>query len=173
MDELGICTQITAIMSNVTGITKAFDYNKTPPQLNSEDLPASVPLIGPMPSRDVMSSGGKAAWGVDESQDFIIRVYVTPNTQGLSIGEAVAATGAFLSRVLDAFDGRPKLINATGGSIEAETEDFDYDAAGLYRAFIVSQTGVVLRPYGTRVYWAVEFTLRVDGKRVTAKVEGN
>jgi len=173
MDELGICTQITAIMANVTGITKAFDYDETPPQLNDEDLPAAVTLIGPMAPRDVMAPGGKAAWGIDEALTFIIRIYVLPNTQGLSLGEAVAATGAFLSPVLDAFDGRPKLINATGGSTSAETGDFDYDAAGVLRAFIVASTGIIGRPHGAREYWAVEFSLRVDGKRVTAKVEGN
>jgi hypothetical protein len=169
VDILGICSQAVAVISNVSGIKAAFDYDATPESFDRVDLPAAIPLVGPMAYRDFIASGSRAEGKKHEAQDYILRVYVTPVTQGIKIGEAVATTGALIPLVLAAFDGRPHLVNADG----LDEDDFDSDAAGLTLAGIVDCSGVVIRQYGEPSYFAVEFTLRCDGHRVTSKIGGN
>lgn len=169
VDILGICTQAVAIVSNVAGITMAFDYGDTPESLDEADLPAMVPLIGSMSYRDFIMSGGRAEGKKHETQDYVLRIYVTPITQGFQIGDAVDTTGTLIPLVLNAFDGRPHLVNADG----LDEDDFDWDAAGLTLAGIVDCSGIVIRQYGEPRYFAVEFTLRCDGHRVTSKIGGN
>ncbi len=171
MNEASIATQITAILSNITGIKRSYDYDELPKQLTEADLPAFVVLIGPSPSRAVDHlKGGRASCGVDEVQDFILRNYIMPATQGRA-GEAAGRAILYLSRVLDAFDARPHLVNAD--DTEANQDDFDYATAGVQHAFVGSHSGIVLRPYGPVEYFAIEFPLRIDGDRTTTKILNN
>lgn len=169
MNELLILTQAAAICEHVDGIETGFAPIDTPGKLNQVDLPAAVPFLAPG-SRDVdRSRGGRAACAVLGSQAITIRVYLVAASQGYSLGDLVAYSIPFLGKVLEAFDGRPLLVNATGNN----PNDFDHRSAGLTQAHIKNHTGVTVQQYGGVDYFTVDFTLTVDGRRVTTKVEGN
>lgn len=168
MDESAIFTQAIAIFDNVVGITTTYDYDAAPWCLNNTALPAVVGNFGPMIDRD-RPAGGRPSDGVRETQDFTFRVYVTPAVQSATMGTLVAIAEPIMGAVLDAFDARPKLTNATGTA----AADFDRSTVLLDEAYITDHSGIVTRQYGRQNYIAIEYNLRISGQRVTAKVEGN
>lgn len=169
MNELLILNQVAKICAGVDGIKTGFAPTDFPESLNESDLPAAVPFLAPG-SRDVDSQrGGRARCAVLEKQDITIRVCLTPAAQGYSMGAQVAYSIPFLGKVVEAFDARPRLVNATGNN----KNDFSPLDAGLDQAHIKTHRGVTVEPYGSVAYFTVDFTLTVDGRRITAKVEGN
>jgi hypothetical protein len=169
MDELAILTQVARICESVDGIKTGFVPIDIPGNLNELDLPAAVPFLAPG-TRDVDSlRGGRAICAVLESQAITIRVYLVAASQGYNVGDLVAYSIPFLGRVLAAFDARPSLVNATGNN----PNDFDWRAANLDEAHIKTHGGVTVQLYGDIPYFTVDFTLTVDGRRQTAKAEGN
>jgi hypothetical protein len=163
MDITGICTQIMAIAGYVSGINQAFNYDELPGSLNREDLPAAVPVIGPTYARQYFSSRQNEAI---EAQEYNVIVYVLPQTQGYSIGEAVSTAADIIGPFLNAYQSRPRLQNADGAS----PDDFDSITADLTSATIDRSEGIVRRGYGEIIYFALEFTITCNGKRETTKV---
>lgn len=170
MEILDVCTQAIAVASYVSGIQTGFDHETVPEQLNAEDLPAVIAIVGPMAERQTLMPGGQMNEML-ETQDFLLRVYALPITQGYDVGEASALAAGFIGPMLNAFDARPHLVNASG--LAEDDDDFDFATAELLRALIVSHSGIVVRAYGTINYFAVDFTLRCSGQRETTKVAGN
>lgn len=169
MNELLILDQVAKICAGVDGIKTGFAPTDFPESLNESDLPAAVPFLA-SGSRDVDSQrGGRARCAVMERQDITIRVYLTPAAQGYSMGAQVEYSIPFLGKVLEAFDARPLLVNATGNN----KSDFDWRAAQFDQAHIKTHRGVTVEPYGSVAYFTVDLTLTVDGRRTTAKVDGN
>jgi hypothetical protein len=168
MDESAIFSQAIAIFDNVAGITTTYDYDVAPWCLDDSALPAVVGNFGPMIDRD-RPPGGRASDGIRETQDFTFRIYVAPAVQSATMGTLIATVEPIMGAVLDAFDARPKLTNASGTA----AADFDRSTVLLDEAFITDHSGIVTRQYGRQNYFALEYTLRVSGQRVTAKVEGN
>lgn len=169
MNTLALLNQVAAICRNVDGITTAFAPLDTPQSLNQEDLPAAVPFLGDG-ARDVDSlRGGRASCAVLEGQVINIPVYLVPAGQGYDVGDLAEYSVPFVDALLDAFDGRPRLVNATGNNLN----DFVPAEVGLDHAFIKSHRGVTVQPYGGILYFAVTFALTCDGRRTTDKVEGN
>lgn len=166
---LAILDQVAAICESVEGIKTGFAPRDYPESLNESDLPAAVSFLAGG-SRDVDAlRSGRASCAVLESQDITIRVYLTPAAQSYDMGAQVEYSVPFLGKVLDAFDARPRLVNATGNN----KNDFDPLKVGLDQAHIKAHRGVTVQPYGSILYFTVDLTLTVDGRRTTEKVEGN
>ena len=171
-----VADQIASILNeNASGQT-AFSYDDAPRALNREDLPSTLIIPGPTSRNVDREVGSRASCYLLMGVALEMVVYLMPVTQGL-VGDAARLLTDLTSDIYDAFDSRPKLVNAEGLS-EAQVEaaggfDFDFDDAGVRRAQITDFSGLVVRPYGKEQYFARVFTLMIDARRSVDKVYGN
>lgn len=147
MDISAIKTRLAEIQAAISNIKRA--YANAPFSIPEGDLPLFINFTGPSQNDYDIYGDGE----INETRDFLMRLYVAPIEQGLS-GEAEKAVEPFFPLVYAAFGARPGLSSATTG----HTSPLD----GVKYSFIVSDGGISVLPFAGANYIGAEFKLRVQ-----------